>query len=83
MINLVSTLLAIYGLLLVKKMFNVPLASFQLMGKFASFQLVLLVSSITNLVMAIVVRAGALPCTEIFSSDARGEGKIYISYRVF
>lgn len=73
-INLTSTLVAVYGLMLMRGAFQQELEKdFQITGKILSLQLTLLISAIPNLIIGILVSTDVIPCVPMFPSKARGE----------
>ena len=74
-INIASSMWAVYGLIILKNTFSEALHNFNIGGKFISLQMVLLLSVIPNLFINILVQYQVIPCDTLFSSKARGESK--------
>jgi len=72
--NIVSTMTAVYGLMLFKNTFQPELGSrFLLVGKIICVQLTLMASIIPNAIINILVNANVITCGPLFPSKARGE----------
>jgi len=75
-LNLVSTVIAVYGLMLTRGALRPELEEqFSITGKIASLQLTLLSSAIPNLIISILVSYEVIDCSPLFPSKARGESK--------
>lgn len=73
-LNLVSTVIAVYGLMLTRGALRPELEEqFSITGKIASLQLTLLSSAIPNLIISILVSYEVIDCSPLFPSKARGE----------
>ncbi|ESN92577.1 hypothetical protein HELRODRAFT_189512 [Helobdella robusta] len=73
-VNLISTMLAVYGLMLTKGALQENLQEkFSITGKIASLQLTLICSVIPNLIIGILVSNGVITCGPLLTSKGRGE----------
>ena len=74
-INVMSTLIAYYGLTVLRAALRPELErQFSVTGKILSLQLTLLCSAIPNIVIGILVATDVIACSALFPSKARGEG---------
>ena len=76
-INLLSTLPAMWGLYLIVEALKDDLDKFSMRGKIVSIQLTLIVTSIPNLIISSLVSSGYITCTPLFMSKSRGESKLF------
>ncbi|ELU01090.1 hypothetical protein CAPTEDRAFT_187913 [Capitella teleta] len=73
-LNLLTTLPAMYGLYLLRNALGPDLEEkFSLMGKIASLQLTMLATAVPNLIISFCVTFGAITCTPVFPSKSAGE----------
>ncbi|ESO13124.1 hypothetical protein HELRODRAFT_159741 [Helobdella robusta] len=80
-INVTSTLIAVYGLMLLRKVFMPELEKkFKIGGKIASIQLCLIASIIPNLVLNLLLVNSKLPCTKLLSPKTIAEEILHISW---
>lgn len=74
-INLISTLSAMYGLMLLRGILHPELEKqFAITGKIACLQLTLICSALPNLFIGVLVALNIIKCGPLFPSKARGEG---------
>lgn len=74
-INTTSTLVAVYGLMLLRRIFTPELEEkFKIGGKIASIQMCLIASIIPSLVLNSLLVNHKLPCTKILSPKTVAEG---------
>jgi organic solute transporter subunit alpha len=72
--NVVSTLMAVYGMMLLRNAFQPELElHFKITGKVLSVQLALVFSVLPKTIVGILVATDVISCGPIFSSRARGE----------
>lgn len=73
-VNLVSTMVAVYGLMLTRGVLRPELEQqFSITGKIASLQLTLICSALPNVIISVLVATGVIRCSPLFPSKARGE----------
>lgn len=73
-LNLLATLLAMWGLMVLKTALSPDLEEkFSLTGKIGCIQLCLLSSSIPNIIIGILVTANVIHCTSFYPSKARAD----------
>lgn len=82
-LNLVSTLVAVYGLMLTRGLLGPEFErQFSITGKIASLQLTLICSAVPNLIIGILVSTGVIQCSVLLPSKARSE-MLYHAFLVF
>lgn len=80
-INTTSTLVAVYGLMLLRRIFTPELEEkFKIAGKIASIQMCLIASIIPNLVLNSLLVNHKLPCTKILSPKTVAEEILHITW---
>lgn len=77
-----SSLLAIYGLRVLKNAFDAALPEFRISGKFLCVQLLLLLTIFTSILLNILVVTGVIECDNLFSSKSRGDSKLFTSHKM-
>ncbi|XP_022108683.1 organic solute transporter subunit alpha-like [Acanthaster planci] len=70
-VSSLSGLLALYGIILFLTVSLEPLRSYRIRPKFFTVQMVLIIISSQNLILAILADVGVIPCVAPFSSDSR------------
>ncbi|KAK2146907.1 hypothetical protein LSH36_579g02028 [Paralvinella palmiformis] len=70
-LNTVSTLFAVWGLIIVQKAFRKTLKQFLIFVKFVVLQLTLIGTVLFNVIITVLVSKGIIRCTELISTGAR------------
>ena len=70
-VSISSGLLALYGIILFLTASLEPLRAYRIKPKFFIVQMVLIIISTQNLILAILADVGVVPCVAPFTSDTR------------
>ncbi|XP_013395566.1 organic solute transporter subunit alpha isoform X1 [Lingula anatina] len=84
-IKVVSTLTAMYGLLLLFRVSRLPLKHYSIQPKFILLQLVLVAANLQNTVTTLLATVKVIPCTSLMPSSSRAQflDHVLITFEMF